>query len=325
MCVLVAALAAIGRPLRADERRYTVAFANVSEEAGVTLESTGFTGRDVRESFALAARRYPIDLVFYDNGRDCSRAAANVEDAIARKVAVFIQYCHHAQPNAVVAEKLKAAGIPVIAVNEAVPEAPLYTLDNRAAGQLAGDALGAFANRAWRGERIDAVIIGPLMARGVPERARGAQERLLHHLPAARMTNLDTQGNTGHVASLIGKLVAGRPGTKILVAAMDDATALAAKGALESLGRLADVAIVGQGLDRSVHGGMSDRKEIDPANRGSVVLGSVAFYLDRYGYEILPLAMRMLRGEAVPPRTVTPHRLVTAANVFVEYPPYDMQ
>jgi hypothetical protein len=26
----------------------------------------------------------------------------------------------------------------------------------------------------------------------------------------------------------------------------------------------------------------------------------------------------------VPPLTATPHKLVTAANVFIEYPPYDM-
>jgi hypothetical protein len=32
----------------------------------------------------------------------------------------------------------------------------------------------------------------------------------------------------------------------------------------------------------------------------------------------------MLRGEPVPPRTVTRHLLITASNVFVEYPPYDM-
>jgi hypothetical protein len=32
----------------------------------------------------------------------------------------------------------------------------------------------------------------------------------------------------------------------------------------------------------------------------------------------------MLRGEAVPARVTTRHLLVTAANVFSEYPPYDM-
>ena len=266
-----------------------------------------------------------MELVFYANGRDCGRAAANVEDAIARKVDLFIQYCHDPQANAILGDKLKAAGIPVLAVNEPVPGAPLYTLDNAAAGRLAGDALGDFAVRSWRGQPVEGVIIGPLTARGVPERARGVQERLPRHVPRVRVTSLDTQGNVAQVAPLLVKLLAARPGAKMLIAAMDDATALAAKSALESFGRLPDAAIVGQGLDRSMHGGMSDRKEIDPTNRGSIVLGSVAFYLDRYGYEILPLAMRMLRGEPLPPRTVTAHRLVTAANVFVEYPPYDMQ
>ena len=135
---------------------------------------------------------------------------------------------------------------------------------------------------------------------------------------------METQGNPAQVGPLLAKVLASHPSTKILVAAMDDASALAAKSALESAGRLPDGAIVGQGVDRSVHGGMNDRKEIDPSNRGSIVVGSVAFYLDRYGYEVLPLAMRMLRGETVAPRTVTAHRLITAANVFIEYPPYDM-
>jgi hypothetical protein len=100
---------------------------------------------------------------------------------------------------------------------------------------------------------------------------------------------------------------------------------LSAKAALESVGRTADAAIVGVGCDRSVHGGASEKKEIDPNNRGSILIGSVAFYLDRYGYEVLPLALRMLGGEQVPPQTQVRHVLITSANVWREYPPYDMQ
>jgi hypothetical protein len=32
----------------------------------------------------------------------------------------------------------------------------------------------------------------------------------------------------------------------------------------------------------------------------------------------------MLQGEQVPERTSTKHVLISAKNVFVEYPPYDM-
>ena len=114
------------------------------------------------------------------------------------------------------------------------------------------------------------------------------------------------------------------PGKKILVAALDDRTALGAKEVIEATGRTDDCVIISQGLDRSVHGGMHDKKEISFDNRGSIVLGSVAFYLDRYGYDVLPLALRILRREAVPAQTKTKHMLVTPMNVFREYPPLDM-
>jgi len=116
------------------QRRWVVAFANATEEPGVTLEGTGFTGPEVRESFNLAARLHPIDLVFYDNRGDDARAVANAEAAIARKVDLYVQYHRGPSANAIVAQKLKAAGIPVLAVNHPVPGAPLYTIDNAAAG-----------------------------------------------------------------------------------------------------------------------------------------------------------------------------------------------
>jgi len=311
----------------AQERSWVVAFANLTEEPGVTLEGTGFTGRDVHEGFALAARQWPIDLVFYDNRRDPQRALANCEDAIGRKVDLYIQYNADAGANTAVGRQLRAAGIPVLAVNYPVPEAPLYTLDNRAAGRIAGDALADFGQRVWRGKALLGILIGHLSPaeEGASQRAQGVSEGLKRRLPALAMVSLDTQGNTARVGELLGRVLKAHAGSKALIAAMDDTTALAAKAALEGTGRLADGAIVGHGVDRSIHGGMSDRKELDPNNRGSIVLGSVAFYLDRYGYDVLPLAVRMLRGETVPMRTVTRHKLITAANVFIEYPPYDMQ
>lgn len=311
---------------RAQVRRYTVAFANITEEPGVTLEGTGFTGPEVRASFALASRRFPIELVYYDNQRDPKKALANAEDASARKVDLYIQYFADPDTNAAVAARLKSAGILVLALNHAVPGAPLYTVDNLAAGRIAGEALGQFATRAWRGQPMVAVIVGPVEAKAdrVPERVQGVMEGLRAKLTAVKPVTLDTQGNPSRVGALLGKFLTAHPGVKVLVVATDDTTALAAKSALEQAGRAADAAIVSHGVDRSVHGGINDKKEIDPANRASIVIGSVAFYLDRSGYDVLPIALRMLRGEPVPPRTATRHVLVTAANVFVEYPPYDM-
>jgi len=306
----------------APERRYVVAFANATEEPGVSVEGTGFTGADIRESFILAARTLPIDLVFYDNRGDDARAIANAEAAIARKVDLYVQYHRGAAGNAGAAQKLKAAGISVLAVNEAVPGAPLYGLDNAAAGRIAGDALAQFAVRTWAGQPTVAAVIGRVSTNS--ERVQGVAEALRKRLPNVRVSMLETQGNPAQAAPLLGPLLAAHPTSKLLIAATDDATALAVKAAVEAAGRARDAAIVGHGVDRSIHGGANDRKELDPTNRAGIVLGSVAFYLDRMGYQVLPLALRMLRGEAVPARTATPHKLITPANVFAEYPPYDM-
>jgi len=310
----------------AQERRYTVAFANLTEEPGVTLEGTGFTGREVREGFALAARRHPIDLVFYDNQRDNARALANAEDAIAKRVDLYILYHRDPATNAAIVDKLKRAGIPVIALNHAAGATPLYTIDNVAAGRMAGEALADFAARNWRAQNKIVVVLGPLgaQAEGIAERVRGVTEGLKRQLPSTRVVMLDTQGNPAQVGALLGKLLSAQPTAKILLATTDDQTALAAKAALESAGRLQDGAIVSHGVDRSIHGGINEKKELDPNNRGSIVIGSVAFYLDRAGYSVLPLALGMLQGQTLPPRTTVDHRLVTAANVFTEYPPYDM-
>src|SRR5713226_2107570 len=144
-----AVILAAGLTPAGAQRTYVVAFANLTEEPGVTLEGTGFTGREIRESFTLASRAYPAEMVYYDNARDDARALANAEAAIARKVDLYIQY--HRGDNVAIAEKLKVAGVPILALNYPVPGAPLYSADNPAAGRIAGEALAQFATRSWRG------------------------------------------------------------------------------------------------------------------------------------------------------------------------------
>src|SRR5678815_2899499 len=201
---IAAALATLAAAVgaAATERRYTVAFANATEEPGVSVEGAGFTGAEIRQSFLLAARTLPIDLVFYDNHMDDARAVANAEAAIARKVDLYVQYHRGGAANAAVAQKLKAAGIPLLAVNGPVPGAPLYSLDNLAAGRIAGDALGQFAARSWAGQPTAAVVIGRLSTN--PDRVQGVTEGLRKRLPNVRVSTLETQGNPAQVALLLG-------------------------------------------------------------------------------------------------------------------------
>ncbi|MGB8399789.1 sugar ABC transporter substrate-binding protein [Bradyrhizobium sp.] len=326
--LLLATLAMIssGRATSAEPRRFLVAFANLNEEPGARIDGLGFTGAEIRRSFELASRALPLDMIYYDNGGDADKALGNARDAVSRKVDLLIEYNSDAGANAKIGRELGAAGVPVLAVNYPVPGAPLYSADHREAGRIAGQALGKFARENWSDQTVVAAILGDVSdpSPALTERIQGVTEGVKQELPELSPARLDSAGHPVRAGGVLAKFLAAQTNRKVLVATLDDATALAAKSAVEAAGRISDCVIVSQGADRSVHGGASEKKEIDPANRGSIVLGSVAYYFDRYGYEILPIALRMLRGEQVPARTSTKHVLISAKNVFVEYPPYDM-
>ena len=324
--VLAAFFGILTTRVTAGQRRFRIAFANLNDDPSARVEGLGFNGAEVRRSFELASRTVPVDMIYYDNAGDPEAALANADDAVGRKVDLLIEYNSDAEANAEIARKLKSAAIPVLALNYPVPGAPLYAADNTFAGEIAGKALGEFANQTWADHTVVAVIAGDLAdsAAYVPQRVQGIIDGLHKNLPGMTITRLDTSGNPVRVDGLLSKFLTSQPRTKVLIATLDDPTAIAAKGAIERAARLGDCIIVSQGLDHSVHGGANEKKEIDPNNRGSVILGSVAYYVDRYGYEVLPLAMKMLDGEQIPGRTNTRHILVSAKNVFTEYPPYDM-
>jgi ribose transport system substrate-binding protein len=65
------------------------------------------------------------------------------------------------------------------------------------------------------------------------------------------------------------------------------------------------VAIVGQGADRRVREALRD-----PQSR---IIGSTAYWPEQYGEKIIPLALRIMRGEPVPPAVYMEHTFVRAA------------
>ena len=133
------------------------------------------------------------------------------------------------------------------------------------------------------------------------ERAQGITRARRRRCPRFSFATLDTGGQSMRADALLTKFLLTERGHRVLIATLDDLSAIYARNAIALNGRQSDCIIVSQGCDRNIHGGISEKKELDPNNRGSVVLGSVAYFMDRYGYEVLPLALRLLAGETLPP------------------------
>ncbi|HLN08489.1 MAG TPA: substrate-binding domain-containing protein, partial [Xanthobacteraceae bacterium] len=283
----------------------------------MTLDGLGFTGVDIRSGFELAARQLPVDMVYFDNAGDAERAVANADAAIAAHVDLLIEYNADAEANAEIARRLSTARIPVIALVEPLPGAPRYAPDNLEAGRIAGRALGRFAQETWPDTKVLGVLIGDLADPGsaVRERVQGITQGVQDALPGFSFAMLDTGGRSVRADALLTKFLLTERGRRVLVATLDDLSAIYARNAIALNGRQSECIIVSQGCDRNIHGGINEKKELDPSNRSSVVLGSVAYFMDRYGYEVLPLALRLLAGETLPPLTVTHPVLITGANI----------
>jgi ribose transport system substrate-binding protein len=72
------------------------------------------------------------------------------------------------------------------------------------------------------------------------------------------------------------------------------------------------VVIVGQGADRIA------RREIRRA--GSRLIGSAAYWPERYGQKLIEVAQAILRGEPVPPAVYNKHIFITRDNIDGFYP-----
>ena len=171
---------ALRRGAWAAQPPYRIAFANANETPGIRLDGLGFTGLDVRRSFELAARTLPVEMLYYDNAGDADTAVSNAVDAINRKVDLLIEYNPEVSANPEIARKMAASGIPVLAINYPVGDAPLYAADNLAAGRIAGRTLGVFAKQSWPDETPVAVILGDMgdPGEGVALRVKGITEDL---------------------------------------------------------------------------------------------------------------------------------------------------
>jgi ribose transport system substrate-binding protein len=91
----------------------------------------------------------------------------------------------------------------------------------------------------------------------------------------------------------------------LVILSFNDDAALGALEAARHLGREGDVTIVGQGADRRVRSLM----EIP----GCQIIGSTAFLPEQYGPRLVELALKILRGEPVPPAVYMNHSFLKAA------------
>jgi ribose transport system substrate-binding protein len=294
------------RPL--GKRRYRIGYGMQSAEFGFS--------RAVTESLVRSAAAADIDLLVLDNEDTKTTALRNADVFVRERVDMVVESQTDVRIAGQICARFAAAKIPVIALEIPHPDAVYYGANNSQAGLIAGRYLARWAETHWRGHADELLLLELPKAGQVPNaRILGSMLGVLERMvwfSEQQVKILRTSGHFENTVALVRNHLRRSKAERILVAAINDPCALGALQAFRDAGREEHCAIVGHNASPEAHAEL--------AKRGSRLVGSVGYFPERYGEGVIPLALDLLAGRAVPPATFVRHEMVTPANLRMFYP-----
>ena len=283
---------------------------------GFAAQTDSEFSRDVTESLERAASKERVDLITVNNRYSAKEALRNADRLVHERVDLVLEFQTYERVAPVISSKFLEAKIPVIAIEIPHPGAVYFGANNYQAGLIAGRALGRWAKEHWDGAVEQVLLLGLPIAGPLPAlRITGIQDGLRAEMPRIESTpamHLDGKGDFDQILAVMRRAVRRNPRKRTLVGTVNDMCALAALRAFEEAGAGELCAVVGQNAIRDA------RNELRrPCTR---LIGTVAYFPERYGDELIPLALSLLEGKLVPPATFVKHQLLTQKNVNLIYP-----
>jgi ribose transport system substrate-binding protein len=284
---------------------------------GYAAQGTDYEfSKEVSASLQRAAAAEGIELICFDNRYSAKVAQRNADLLVHEKVDLIIEFQTDEDVAPIVAAKYREANIPMIAIDIPHPGATYYGANNYEAGLIGGRYLGRWAKENWDGAADEIILLELVRAGNLPRmRLTGTLVGINLVLPNAkncRVTYLDGDGNFGTSLEAVRRHLHSSHSRHVLVAAVNDPSALGALRAFEEAGRGEFCAVMGQ--NASPEG----RAELRlPKTR---LVGSVAYFPERYGEDLIRLSLDILNHRQVAPALFVEHKLITPKTVDHYYP-----
>jgi ribose transport system substrate-binding protein len=290
-------------------KRYRIGYAALGHDSSFQ--------RAVQESLVWAAKNEDIELLVLDNRRSAKTALRNADHLIREKVDLAIEFQIDEGAAAAISARYVQAGIPFIAVHVPHPGATYYGANNYQAGLLAGHYLGRWAKSRWNGQvdevlLIEAARAGSLVHGRLDGVLAGLRETLREAMTSCPVVSLDGDGEFNRTLERVRQHLRRSDRKRVLVGAMNDSSALGATRAFQESGRAATCAIVGQNAEPDARAELRQPR--------TPLIGSVAYFPERYGEELITLALDVLGQRPTPPAKFVRHQVITAANLHHFYP-----
>jgi ribose transport system substrate-binding protein len=284
--------------------------------------SLGFDVFSDSQSFALATREGIdraaatmgcVTVETLSDGADPDKAVQNAKIFMQKEKdgVILAQVIAAAQPGIV--KVLKDGGAQGVATYVPAPGIPFVDVDNAKAGEKAGAALGEIAKEKWPSD-VPYLLIGAFEEGGELSVARmkGYETGLrtvFPELPPDHIFYIPTKADPPTANANTSNILAKIPeGAKLLAGGINDETTLAMVQAIQTSGRGADYAAVGQGAS-----------VLDAVCKGQLN-GSIGYFPDKYGDYLVPAVIALIQGQKVPDFVELPTELLTKDNIGEFYP-----
>jgi ribose transport system substrate-binding protein len=294
------------RPFR--QRLYRLGYCAQGTEYGFS--------REVSASLQRAADAEGIELICLDNQYNPKIAQRNADLLVREKVDLVIEFQTDENVAPIVAEKYRAANIPLIAIEIPHPGATYYGANNYEAGLIGGRHLGRWVKRRWEAEADEIVLLELLRAGNLPRmRLTGllvGLKEVLPNLSNCRVTAIDGDGCFDKSFEAVRKHLRSANSRRIILGAINDTSALGGLRAFQEAGRTERCAIISHNASPE---GRAEMRE--PNTR---LIGSVGYFPERYGDGLIRLSLDILNRRLVPPAVFVKHLIITPDNVDHFYP-----
>jgi ribose transport system substrate-binding protein len=284
---------------------------------GYAAQGTDYQfSREVSVGVERAAAAEGIELISVDNRYNPKIAQRNADVLVREKVDLVIEFQTNEDVAPIVAAKYRDASIPLIALEVPHPGATYFGANNYEAGLIGGRYLGRWAKQMWHGEVDEIVLISLNRAGSLPKmRLTGMLVGMkdacpsLEHCPEMF---IDGDGRLGETFEAMRRHLRSNRARRFIIGAINDPSALGALRAFQEAGRIEACAIMGQNA--------SPEGRAELRQKGTRLIGSVAYFPEKYGAEVVRLALDILHRRPVPPAVFVKHQLVTPENVNHVYP-----
>lgn len=301
----------------ANEYRAAVQrMAQRSVRIGYAAQTDEFAfSRAVTDSITAAAAKAGIELVMLNNAYSPTIALQNVETLIKEEVHLVMEFQTDSSIAALVSAKLAERHVPLIAIEIPHPNATYFGANNIQAGLIAGRYLGRWAEENWKGKVDDVVLLGLPMAGSLPgSRLTGSLLGIREILPCIEDNQVHILSGNGQSSAsydAVRQYLQKNKQKHILVSAINDPSALGALEAFREMGRQHHCTIVGQNA--------SSEAILEMGRTGTRLIGSVGYFPEKYGDQLIPLALQLLAHKQLPQAVFVKHHLITPDNVHEYY------